>query len=167
MCLQLFWHCWLGIRKSIWPVKNRVMRCWCGYLSGVRCSLFAYCLANASASQNPSSLASFKSRLVLHFWYWLTEAVLEKRPFNGYSSSSSVGCVAAGLCIHTKRPDSPAEQPAAADLPARLVQAHSVPPGAAHLLLETLWHQQGDVRRPWSVYWWEWLWIVVFVYPIQ
>jgi len=32
-----------------------------------------------------SSLASFKSRLILPFWYWLTEAVLEKRPLNGYS----------------------------------------------------------------------------------
>ena len=29
-----------------------------------------------------SSLASFKSRLVLPFWYWLTQAVLEIRPLN-------------------------------------------------------------------------------------
>jgi len=29
--------CWLGVRKSIWPVKNRVMRCWHDYLSGARC----------------------------------------------------------------------------------------------------------------------------------
>ena len=33
----------------------------------------------------PSSLASFKSRLVLPFWYRLTQVVLEKRPLNGYS----------------------------------------------------------------------------------
>ena len=33
--------------------------------------------------QTPSSLASYKSRLVLPFWYWLTQAVLEKRPLNG------------------------------------------------------------------------------------
>jgi len=39
--------------------------------------------------KTPSCLASFKSRLVLHFWYRLTQAVLEKRPFNGSSSSSS------------------------------------------------------------------------------
>jgi len=32
-----------------------------------------------------SSLASFKSRLVLHFWYRLTQVVLEKRPLNGCS----------------------------------------------------------------------------------
>ena len=36
----------------------------------------------------PSSLASFKFRLVLPFWYRLSH-VLEKRPLNGCSSSSS------------------------------------------------------------------------------
>ena len=36
-----------------------------------------------------SSFASFKSRLVLPFWYWLTQVVLEKRPVNGCSSSVS------------------------------------------------------------------------------
>ena len=41
--------------------------------------------------KTPSSLASFKSRLVLPFWYWLTQVVLEKRPFNGHSSSSRLG----------------------------------------------------------------------------
>ena len=35
--------------------------------------------------QTLSSLASFKSRLVLPFWYRLTQAVLEKRPLNGCS----------------------------------------------------------------------------------
>ena len=33
-----------------------------------------------------SSLASFKSRLVLPFWYRLTQVVLEKRPLNRCSS---------------------------------------------------------------------------------
>ena len=33
----------------------------------------------------PSSLASFKSRLVLPFWYRLTQVALEKRPLNGCS----------------------------------------------------------------------------------
>jgi len=31
----------------------------------------------------PSSLASFKSRLVLPFWYRLTQVVLEKKPLSG------------------------------------------------------------------------------------
>jgi len=54
---------------------NWLMRCWCGYLSGAMCR---------------SSLASFKSKLVLCFWYRLTQAVLEKRPQNGCSSSTVV-----------------------------------------------------------------------------
>jgi len=36
--------------------------------------------------KTPPSLASFKSRLVLPFWYRLTQAVLEKRPLNGCSA---------------------------------------------------------------------------------
>jgi len=33
--------------------------------------------------KTPKSLALLKSRLVLPFWYWLTQAVLKKRPLNG------------------------------------------------------------------------------------
>ena len=36
----------------------------------------------------PLSLASFKSKLVLPFWYRLTQVVLEKCLLNGCSSSS-------------------------------------------------------------------------------
>jgi len=39
----------------------------------------------------PSSLASFKSRLVLPFWYRPTQVVLEKRPLNGCSVVVVVG----------------------------------------------------------------------------
>ena len=42
------------------------------------------------SSPIPSSLASFKSRLVLPFWYQLTQVVLEKRPLNGCRCSSKV-----------------------------------------------------------------------------
>ena len=35
--------------------------------------------------KTPSSLTSLKSRLVLHFWYWLTQVILEKRLLNGCS----------------------------------------------------------------------------------
>jgi len=31
---SVLWHCKLRIRKSIWPVKNWVTRCWYGCLSG-------------------------------------------------------------------------------------------------------------------------------------
>ena len=58
--------------------KNRVVRCWHGYLSGARCRL-AYVPADATATH---CLASVKSRLVLPFWYWLTWVVLEKGPLN-------------------------------------------------------------------------------------
>jgi len=37
--------------------------------------------------KTPSSLASFESRLVLPFWYRLTQVALENRPLNGCSSS--------------------------------------------------------------------------------
>ena len=50
---SVLWRCRLGVRKSIRPVKNWVMWCWCGYLSGARCRLFAYGPADATASQNP------------------------------------------------------------------------------------------------------------------
>ena len=36
---SVLWRCWLGGRKSIRPVKNWVVGCWHGYLSGVRCKL--------------------------------------------------------------------------------------------------------------------------------
>ena len=36
-----------------------------------------------------TALAPIKSRLVLPFWYRLSQVVLEKRPLNGCSSSSS------------------------------------------------------------------------------
>ena len=47
---------------------------WHHYLSGAKCRL-AYGPADATATH---CLASVKSRLVLPFWYWLTQAVLEK-----------------------------------------------------------------------------------------
>jgi len=40
--------------------------------------------------KTPSSLASFKSTLVLPFWYRLTQVVLEKTPLNGCSVYSKV-----------------------------------------------------------------------------
>ena len=84
---SVLWHCWLGIRKCIQPVKIWVMRCWCGFpvWSEVQivCIWSSWCHCRP---KTPSSLASFKSRLVLPFWYRLTEVVLEKRPLNGCSS---------------------------------------------------------------------------------
>jgi len=75
---SVIWRCWLDDRKGIWPVKNWVVGCWCGYLSGARCR-FAYGPADANATQY---FCSSKSRLVLPFWYRLTRVVPDKGPLN-------------------------------------------------------------------------------------
>ena len=46
---SVLWRCWLGGRKGIRPVKNWVVGCWHGYLSGARCRL-AYSAADATAT---------------------------------------------------------------------------------------------------------------------
>jgi len=46
----VLWQCWLGVRKSIQPVKIEWWG-WCGYLSGERCRLFAHGPADVAASQ--------------------------------------------------------------------------------------------------------------------
>ena len=46
---SVLWRCWLGGRKGIRPVKNWVVGCWRGYLSGARCRP-AYSPADATAT---------------------------------------------------------------------------------------------------------------------
>ena len=46
---SVLWRCCLGGRKGIRTVKNWVVRCWRGYLSGARCRL-AYGPADATAT---------------------------------------------------------------------------------------------------------------------
>ena len=46
---SVLWRCWLGGRKGIRPVKNWLVGCWHGYLSGARCRL-AYVPADATAT---------------------------------------------------------------------------------------------------------------------
>jgi len=69
---SMLWHCWLGVRKSMVMCLE-----WC-----------ADCLHTVQLMPlplpNPSLASLFKSRLVLPFWYQLTQ-----RPFNRCSSSSS------------------------------------------------------------------------------
>jgi len=45
----VLWQCWLGGRKGIQPVKNWVVGCWHGHLSGARCRL-AHGPADATAT---------------------------------------------------------------------------------------------------------------------
>jgi len=57
----------VGRQEEHLAYKNWVMSCWCGYLSGPRCRLFAYVQLMPLHPKTPS-FASFKSRLVLPFW---------------------------------------------------------------------------------------------------
>jgi len=83
---SVLWQCWLGVRKSIRPVKklSDEVLMWLSLWSKAQIvciwSSWFHC-----HPQTPSSFASFKSRLVLPFWYWLTQVVREKRPLNGCS----------------------------------------------------------------------------------
>jgi len=60
-----------------------------GHVSAETRSDNCYDLSVSSGSSQfcVCSPALFKSTLVLPFWYWLTQVVLEKRPLNGCSSS--------------------------------------------------------------------------------
>jgi len=79
----------LGVRKSIQPVKIE----WWGVGVVICLEWGADCLNMVQPMplhpKPPSSLVSFKSWLVLPFWYRLTQVVLEKRPLNGSCISSS------------------------------------------------------------------------------
>ena len=80
LCYQpsVLWHCWLGVRKSIRPVKIE----WWGVGVVICLERGADCLHMVQLMslhpKTPSSLASFKSRVVLSFLYRLTQAVLKE-----------------------------------------------------------------------------------------
>ena len=73
---------WLGVRKSIQPVKKGICLEW-----GADCLHMVQLMP--LHPWTTLSLASFKCRLVLTFWYWLTQVDLAKRPLNRCSTSSS------------------------------------------------------------------------------
>jgi len=83
-------HRWLSVRKSL--KKNREL--W-GVGIVICREQGADCLHMVQLMplhpKSPPSLTSFRptSRLVLPFWYWLTQVSLDKRPLNRCSSSSS------------------------------------------------------------------------------
>ena len=65
------------------------MRCWCWCIClerGADCLILPLMPLHP---QTPSSLASFKPRLVLPLWYWLIQVVLEKISLNWCSRSCS------------------------------------------------------------------------------
>jgi len=89
----VLWHCWLGVRNSIRPIKIE----WWG-VGVVICleqgaDFFACGPADATATPKPHHLLPrLNPDWFLPFCYWLIQAVLEKRPSNGSSSSNS-SCV--------------------------------------------------------------------------
>ena len=73
------WRCWLGGRKGIRPVKNLSggVLAWLSVWSEVQTCIWpSWCHCHSL------SLASVKSRLVLPFWYRLTQVVTDKVPLN-------------------------------------------------------------------------------------
>ena len=81
LCLpSVLWHCWLGGRQGIRPVKNwagEVLE-WLPVWSEVQT-----CIWPSWCHCHTLSLASVKSRLVLPFWHRLTRVVPDKGPLNG------------------------------------------------------------------------------------
>jgi len=76
----------IGHREEHLACKSRVLGCWCGYLSGVRCR-DAYGPVGATAIVKPHNFLPH----VNQDWFYLsgTQVVLEKRLLNRCSTSSS------------------------------------------------------------------------------
>ena len=89
---SVLWHCRFDVRKGILPLKVEWwgvgVLSWAAVLSemDIVCIWSSWCHCRP---KTPSSLASFKSRLVLPFWYRLAKVVLDIRPLNRFSSSLS------------------------------------------------------------------------------
>ena len=72
---SVLWHCWLGYRKGICPVKRWVLVC-CWWFQW---SFVCFIAPVVTITSNPpSSLAPIKPRMET-FWYQLTEWPLERR----------------------------------------------------------------------------------------
>ena len=104
-----------------------------------------------------SSLASFKSRLVLPFWYRRSQVVLEKRSLNGRSSETvasrrapgvgaAVGCAAAVPPGRRRA----AVSRAAADDELSSVAAHLPPSAASAATPPQLAPASVQTRRPYT-----------------
>ena len=92
---SVLWRCWLGDRKGIRPVKKQS--------GGVLARLSVWsdvqtCIWPSWCHCHSLSLAPVKSRLVVPFWYRLSQVVLEKRPLNGCSCSSKTLERSDGYC---------------------------------------------------------------------
>ena len=105
---SVLWRCWLGGRKSIRPVKLSG-GCWRGFCLERGADLHS--LWPSWCHCHSLSLASVKARLVLPFWYRLTQVALDKGLLNGCV------CVFQSYCLDTgRRTDRPLHKTALADL---------------------------------------------------
>jgi len=99
LLFSVLWHCWLGGRKGIRPVKNFE---WWG-AGMVICLERGAGLHMAQLMPLPLTVSCFsKIRLVLPFWYQLTWVVLYKGPLNGsvcvfFPAVFSVYCCLEGI----------------------------------------------------------------------
>ena len=80
----------VGRQEELPACKNWVMRCWCGYLSGARCRLFAYGPTDATAIPKPHHLLPHLNP----DWSYLSgtglpRLSLKRGHWTGSSSSSS------------------------------------------------------------------------------
>ena len=73
-CLECFDT--VGCQEEHPACKNWVMRCWCGYLSGVRCRLFVYGPANATAIRKPHHILPHLNP----DWFYLSGTGLPRLP---------------------------------------------------------------------------------------
>jgi len=99
--VQTFWHImysksrWLGAFSALTLLvgsqEEHLAYEWWGVNVVICLDQDADCLhmVQLMPLPSPSSFASFKSRLVLHFGYSLTQVVLEKKLLNGCSSCDS------------------------------------------------------------------------------
>ena len=87
---SVIWHYWLGGRTGIWPVKKLSgdILAWLSVWSEVQ----IICICTSWCHCHPIISCYRKIRNGLPFRCRLTQAVLEKRPLNGCSSSSSSSC---------------------------------------------------------------------------
>ena len=103
----------LVVVTMLWWVRllffDHISVCWCSFFLQQKCSVqrklsdkmlvwlsvwnlvHIVCIWSSWCHCHPKTLlsfATFKSRLILSFWYWLNQVVLEKRPLNRCSCCS-------------------------------------------------------------------------------
>jgi len=84
--LKTWLHPWLVGRQKEHPACKNTGWWGAGVIISVWSEVPIVCIWSSWCHCHPctpSSLASFKSRLILPFWYRFTQVVLEKRPLNG------------------------------------------------------------------------------------